>query len=633
MTTGHHEAARTNAWGEWVELSAWPIRLRWWAAPVLILVVLAAHAAGAVLPLWAFLLVAVFVLVANGWAYRSVTRRRDLLLASPAEQDRLVLRQAGMDGAVLWALTYLSGGVTSPLAAAFLLPVFGAAVLLNRRAAFGLAGALAAGLALMALGEGAGLLPHQSLRVAGADLVPAPHPWQALAAVALLGVALFTAAGLAASVLRTFRRQMQETDRLREKDALLARRLESVFSILETIGSVRDLRQVLETAVSEVALVMGVKGASVKLLSEDGRQLRYAAAFGLPDSMVREQVVEVERSPLNKRIIQGESYITGRVTEPDLFQFGETLSAADIRSVLFVPLHLEGRVTGILGAYCQKADRFSEEEVNFFRLAAGLVAIALENARAYEAVTQLSRERAWFTMKVAHNLRAPLAGMLSILEVVRDGYLGPVTPEQGEYLRRLDRRARTMLSLVNGLMTLSRNRQSREAEAEAVTDPAVLAGRVQRTFQDKAAEKRITFSVDVPPDLPAVRGRLETLEQVLENLVSNAIKYTPEEGTVEIRLARADGTVRVEVSDTGIGVPEADRTKLFTEFFRAGNAKALEESGTGLGLVIVKEILDGLGGRVFMASEEKVGSIFVVHLPVAPETRRQAHEREPDHNG
>jgi len=373
----------------------------------------------------------------------------------------------------------------------------------------------------------------------------------------------------------------------------------------------------LETAVSEVALVMQVKGASVKLLSEDGKFLRYAAAFGLPDRMVQEKVVEVERSPLNKRIIQGEPFVTGQVTATEMFQFGETLAEAHLQSVLFVPLNLEGRVIGILGAYCEKPDRFGAEEVNFFRLTARLVAIAVENARAYEAVTAMSGERTWFMMKVAHNLRAPLAGMLSILEVVRDGYLGPINDDQSEYLRRLDRRARTMLALVNELMALSRNRQRREVES-GVTELAALARRVQRTFQDKAAEKRIGFQVSLSTDLPDVRGRLETVEQMLENLVSNAIKYTPADGSVEVRFTRANSTVRIEVSDTGIGIPAADRPKLFTEFFRAENAKAMEEVGTGLGLAIVKEIVDQLGGRIFMESEEGVGTIFVVHLPIAP---------------
>jgi signal transduction histidine kinase len=317
-------------------------------------------------------------------------------------------------------------------------------------------------------------------------------------------------------------------------------------------------------------------------------------------------------------VIQGEPFVTGQVTASEMFQFGEALSEAHFQSVLFVPLNLEGRVIGILGAYCEKADRFGTEEVNFFRLTARLVAVAVENARAYEAVTAMSQERTWFMMKVAHNLRAPLAGMLSILEVVRDGYLGPINDSQSEYLRRLDRRARTMLALVNELMALSRNRQRREADPAAATELTVLARRVQRTFQDKAAEKRIGFQVSLVEGLPDVRGRLETVEQMLENLVSNAIKYTPADGSVEVRFARANGTVRIEVSDTGIGIPVEDRAKLFTEFFRAENAKAMEEVGTGLGLAIVKDIVDQLGGRIFMESEQGVGTIFVVHLPIAP---------------
>jgi signal transduction histidine kinase len=146
---------------------------------------------------------------------------------------------------------------------------------------------------------------------------------------------------------------------------------------------------------------------------------------------------------------------------------------------------------------------------------------------------------------------------------------------------------------------------------------AALARRVQRTFQDKAAEKRVEFQVSLSTDLPDVRGRLETVEQMLENLVSNAIKYTPANGSVEVRFTRANGTVRIEVSDTGIGIPAADRTKLYTEFFRAENAKAMEDIGTGLGLAIVKEIADQLGGRIVVESEEGAGTIFVVHLPIA----------------
>jgi len=579
--------------------------------------VLAAQAAGIVFTAWTFILVAVFVLTGNILIYRRFSRPQTILSRTRQERQQLVAWQAAIDGAALWAVTYFSGGVTSPLTVGFLLPVFFVAVLLPMRTAYVYCAAVFAALSFTALFELYGWLPHQSVSYHGADLVPSPHPMRTLATLGILGAVAFLTAGLMGSAISSFRQQVQDLERLRQTEVVFNRRLQGIFSILETIGSVRDLNRVLETAVSEVALVMQVKGASVKLLSEDGKFLRYAAAFGLPDRMVQEKVVEVERSPLNKRVIQGEPFVTGQVTANEMFQFGETLSEAHLQSVLFVPLNLEGRVIGILGAYCEKPDRFGAEEVNFFRLTARLVAIAVGNARAYETVTAMSGERTWFMMKAAHNLRAPLAGMLSILEVVRDGYLGPINDDQSEYLRRLDRRARTMLALVNELMALSRNRQRREVES-GVTELAALARRVQRTFQDKAAEKRIGFQVSLSTDLPDVRGRLETVEQMLENLVSNAIKYTPADGSVEVRFARANGTVRIEVSDTGIGIPAEDRPKLFTEFFRAENAKAMEEVGTGLGLAIVKDIVDQLGGRIFMESEEGVGTIFVVHLPIAP---------------
>jgi two-component system phosphate regulon sensor histidine kinase PhoR len=300
-----------------------------------------------------------------------------------------------------------------------------------------------------------------------------------------------------------------------------------------------------------------------------------------------------------------------------MFQFGEVLAEAQIKSVLFLPLRLEGKVIGILGAYCYLPDRFTEEDIDFFRLVAGLVAIVLENARAYEAVGKLVNERSWYMLRVAHNLRAPLAGMLSILDVVRGGYLGALNAEQQEYLRRLDRRSRTMLMLVNELMTLAKSRESKETDALQSTRPEEVARRIRRTFQDRAAGKNIAFDVADARNLPPIRGSLEMVEQILENLVSNAIKYTLPDGRVAVKFSKTANMVRMEISDTGIGIPETDRPGLFLEFFRAENARAVEKNGTGLGLAIVKEFVDKLGGRILVESEEGMGTIFVVDLPIA----------------
>jgi signal transduction histidine kinase len=219
-------------------------------------------------------------------------------------------------------------------------------------------------------------------------------------------------------------------------------------------------------------------------------------------------------------------------------------------------------------------------------------------------------------MRVTHNLRAPLSAMISILDTVRGGYLGELSDGQTEYLRRLDRRARSMLTMINELMTLAESRRMKAGRADQPVDLLSLAARIRRTFENEAVDKGLLFGVTAPESLPSIQGDPTLVEQMLENLVSNAIKYTASGGRVEVTFARAHRTVRVEVSDTGIGIPKEAMPNLFKEFFRAENARSVETVGTGLGLAIVKEIVDKLGGRVLVESEPGLGTLFVVHLPL-----------------
>jgi len=206
--------------------------------------------------------------------------------------------------------------------------------------------------------------------------------------------------------------------------------------------------------------------------------------------------------------------------------------------------------------------------------------------------------------------------------VVREGYMGELETEQEEYLRRVDRRARTMRSMINELITLASSRSgSREIEKKPV-DLSQLAGRLQRSFQHDAAQKGLEYRVTVPGEFPRVMGDREMLEQMLENLVSNAIKYTLE-GSIRIDIARHSGeNIKIEVSDTGIGVPEKEISSLFSHFFRAQNARAIEAIGNGLGLAIVKDIAGKHGGNVRVETEEGKGTKFIVTLPTGKADRK-----------
>ena len=386
----------------------------------------------------------------------------------------------------------------------------------------------------------------------------------------------------------------------------------------QAIGSKQHLEQVLSIVSSELARVMDVQAISVKLLSEDGKFLQFAAAHGLPAEFLKHKVVEVAKSPLNRRVIEGEPFVSGHVTEPESFQFGEDLEAARLQSVQFVPLIVETRVIGILGAYSTRPEQFGPDELNFFRQAAGLVAIAIENARAYEAIENVIEERSRFMNRVAHNLRAPLAALASMLEVVRDGYLGNMNDTLRRHLSRVDQRVQNMLLMINELMTLAKSQSKQRRREYGSVDLKAVTDRIHQTFQEKAAEKKLSLIVTVPEDLPKIKGDEEMVEQMLENLVSNAIKYTPEGGRIGMTFwPGANETIRIVLSDSGIGIPKDEIPRLFTEFFRASNVK--NRIGTGLGLTIVKEIVDQHGGQIEVESEEGFGTTFVIYLPYAPE--------------
>jgi signal transduction histidine kinase len=220
--------------------------------------------------------------------------------------------------------------------------------------------------------------------------------------------------------------------------------------------------------------------------------------------------------------------------------------------------------------------------------------------------------------RAAHNLRAPLVAMASMLEVVQDGYMGDTDDKLQKHLFRIDQRVQNMLLMIDELMTLAKSQSKQRRLEYRPVDLKVVTDRIHQTFQEKAGQKNLSFKVIVPEDLPKIKGDQEMVEQMLENLVSNAIKYTPEGGHIGMTFwPGANETVRIVLSDSGIGIPKDEIPRLFTEFFRASNVKNV--IGTGLGLTIVKEIVDQHGGQIQVESEEGLGTTFVIHLPFGPE--------------
>ena len=596
----------------------WFIRLRWWVPPSIVGGAFLAKWVGFSFTFSALYFLAGAILFYNAGLY---ALRNRLLPEGPVHTtnvQRFTYLQVSLDYAAMFLLVHFTGGVASPFIFFFIFHIVFASILLPSRAVFFFAGLASGGMILIGAAEYLAWLPHHALVFRGSSINLAQQPVHFAVELLFFTASVFIAGIFTTSIMRMLRKRILK---LRELSGFLAatnRKLESLYVVVQAIGSSHHMDRVLGIVASELAGVMEVQGISIKLLSEDGHTLRYASTCGLPSSFQIGREVNVVRSPLNRKIIEGESFVTGNVTQREMFQFGEEMEEAKLQSVLFVPLKVEDRVTGILGAYCNKPNRFEEADVEFFKLAGGLVAIALENARAYESIETLIQERSKFMMRLAHNLRAPLGAILHILEVLRGDYLGDFNDEQREYAMRIDRRVRTMISMIGELLTLARSRSCGYVLRREPVDLAFLARRIEKTFQDTASNKEIAFKIRLFENLHTVEGDSELLEQMMENLVSNALKYTPPGGRVEVSFMNVgQNKLRIEVVDTGIGIPDAAKSSLFTEFFRAENAKEVEEIGTGLGLPIVQEIAERHGGQVHIDSQEGLGTTFTVLLPFA----------------
>jgi len=362
---------------------------------------------------------------------------------------------------------------------------------------------------------------------------------------------------------------------------------------------------------------MGVEGVAVKLLDEDGGSLKYAAAYGLPELFTESAVIDINKSKINGEIVDGASLVAENISRRGRFQYWKELEDAGIDSVLFVPLIIADRVVGVLGAYCARSDGFCAEDKDIMKLASSLVAGTIENTKAFESMEKFREERSRFMVRMAHNLNAPLSGMIKTINAIHSEYGDTLNESQLKYLRRADYRSRKMVETTNELITLARNRDEVGRIEFKHVDFRLIADHVEAFFAEDAADGNILLNVKTAENLPGGYGDFEMLEQMIYNLVSNAIKYTGEDGRVDIEFADdLDETVRIEVKDNGIGIKKEDMAKIYDEFFRAENARDIDEVGTGLGLSIVKEIVELHGGRMFAKSEEGLGSIFVVHIPV-----------------
>ncbi|MBN2430566.1 MAG: HAMP domain-containing histidine kinase [Acidobacteria bacterium] len=246
-----------------------------------------------------------------------------------------------------------------------------------------------------------------------------------------------------------------------------------------------------------------------------------------------------------------------------------------------------------------------------------LITLQQNLSRSYQELVELDAAKSRFVRTVAHEIRSPMAATQSLLRVALDGFAGDINEKVRDLLVRSERRIIQLLDLVNELLDLVRGGQTLPEEDKSDINVYEAISRILSHMEGRAEEKNIHLKFRMPDTQVIFRGDEQDLERIFQNLVGNAIKYTPPKGYVKVigRLRR-DNFLLFKVCDTGIGIPEKEVPRVFDEFFRASNAKRSQRNGTGLGLSIVKKTIEKYGGQIKLHSKEGKGSCFSVYLPV-----------------
>jgi signal transduction histidine kinase len=404
---------------------------------------------------------------------------------------------------------------------------------------------------------------------------------------------------------------------LAEAGALLAESLE-----YET-----TLQRVARLAVAHLA-----DWCLVDLLEADGRIRRLAVAHADPareslvaDLRARFPDLSIDTPHTITRVLRtGQAWVDPAVdprrlqAEARSSEHHELIRDIGFGAEIVVPLVARGRPLGTITLVSTTAGRYGPAELALAQELAARAALAIDNARLYRAAQDAVRTRDRFLALVAHDLKGPLTAIKGIAQLLRrqTGALAGVLPSGfADRLQQIDHAARRMTRVMDDLIDVARLEAGQGLALERrEADLAALARRVVDEHESTIGPERLHLEIAAEP-LGA--WDVARLERVLDNLIGNAVKYSPEGGAIAVRVSADAGAALLSVRDEGIGVPADDRERIFEQFQRGSNA-AGRFPGTGLGLFGVREIVHAHGGTIQVESEEGRGSTFVVRLPIAP---------------
>ena len=400
--------------------------------------------------------------------------------------------------------------------------------------------------------------------------------------------------------------------------------LEALREVGEAVNSTLNVDSVLSTIAMHAVHLSETDGGSIMEYSEPDRCFLVRSTYRTAPSVV--QRLRSIRIDVDQTLVGRAARERGPIAVPDLGVVAldphlQILFDDGWRSLVVAPMLREGKILGSLIVRRKRTGDFTEETIDLLETFASQSALALQNAQLYRELKEqslelelASRHKSEFLASMSHELRTPLNAVLGFSEVLLERMFGEINDRQEEYLRDIHGSGAHLLELLNEILDLSKIEAGRMELEYSSFELRSLLDDAASMLRQRAVAHGITLSVVVPDDVGLIRSDELRLKQVVLNLMTNAVKFTGDGGSVAVRAARQDAGIDVTVTDSGIGVSESDRERIFESFQQGGRGSSREE-GTGLGLTLSRRIVELLGGRMWLESEVGVGSTFGFFLP------------------
>ncbi len=400
------------------------------------------------------------------------------------------------------------------------------------------------------------------------------------------------------------------------------RALERLLDVTRELTATVDLGPLLTKIVAVAAELTESEGASILLLDKQTGELRFRAAHGSSASSLADIPVPVEGSIAGTVLNSGNPVVVSdpRKDPRHYEQVGEQIDM-DIRSLAAVPMHFKDQNIGVLEAVNKQEGVFTEQDIDMLLTLGSQAAVAVENARlveelrqAYARLGELDRLKSDFIAIASHELRTPLGLILGYATLLRD-QVGEAASHQMDVVVRAALRVKHIIETMLNLRYLE------TGELTLVCVPFDLCAEIRsacNAYRTLVESQGLTLSLHLPPHPLQICADRDKVRTILDNLLSNAVKFTPQGGHIWVLASGQQHTVKVTIADDGIGIPPEALGRIFERFEQVEHHMTRRHGGMGLGLSIVRGLVELHGGRIWAESEPEKGSHFTFILPIKP---------------